>query len=271
MNSPTTIPSHLTPDAAALKDRVVLVTGASGTMGRVAALAAARAGATVILHGRKEARLSPLYDAIAAEGHAEPAMVVLDFLTATERDYKGLAETIFAGFQRLDGIVHAASHVAPLTPMALCDADNWQAHQTINAAAPLAVTRACLPMLKRAPASGVVFLGEHHAIPVVDRPRAYWGAYAAAKSALHFAVQVWRDELAADAPPKLYWYVPGPVATQSRAVTHPGELATSLPPADSLAGDIVALVAADGCISADSPVVSRVAESVLFPGVQEDT
>jgi NAD(P)-dependent dehydrogenase (short-subunit alcohol dehydrogenase family) len=50
-----------------LAARVILVTGASGSLGGAVALACAAAGATVVLHGRDEKRLSGLYDAIAAK------------------------------------------------------------------------------------------------------------------------------------------------------------------------------------------------------------
>ena len=43
-----------------LAQRVVLVTGASAGLGREAALAFARHGATVIVHGRNAARLEAL-------------------------------------------------------------------------------------------------------------------------------------------------------------------------------------------------------------------
>ena len=47
-------------------ERVVLVTGATGGLGREIALACARAGATVVLHGRVVRKLEDLYDEIMA-------------------------------------------------------------------------------------------------------------------------------------------------------------------------------------------------------------
>ncbi|MCK5436228.1 MAG: SDR family NAD(P)-dependent oxidoreductase, partial [Nitrosomonadaceae bacterium] len=51
-----------------LKDRVILVTGAGQGIGRIAALAYAAHGATVILHGRKVEKLENVYDEIEEEG-----------------------------------------------------------------------------------------------------------------------------------------------------------------------------------------------------------
>ena len=49
-----------------LDGRVVLVTGATGGIGRALSLACARAGATVVLHGRVVRKLEALYDEIMA-------------------------------------------------------------------------------------------------------------------------------------------------------------------------------------------------------------
>jgi NAD(P)-dependent dehydrogenase (short-subunit alcohol dehydrogenase family) len=224
-----------------LAGRVILVTGATGSLGRTAALAFAAHGATVVLHGRKANKLDALYDEIEAAGGAEPAILTLDYLKASETDYTGVAETVHATFKRLDGIFHAAGHTAPLTPLALQDHASWQAHSTINLLAPIALTRACLPLLKRAPQSAVVFLSETHA----QRAKAFWGAFSASKAALQHTVAIWNDELEGESTLRMRVLVPGPVATQCRAVTHPGELASTLRQPSSLVQAFLLLVSAD--------------------------
>ncbi len=241
MISPTTIPPMLTPATVCLDGKVILVTGANGSLGRTAALAFARHGATVVLHGRNAARLDPIYDEIEAAGKETPAMLMLDFLRATDADFKGMADAIHQMFQRLDGIFHAAGHIAPLTPLALQDLPTWEAHVRINLLAPLALTRACLPMLKRAPHASVVFLSESHA----TNDKAFWGAFAVSKSALHHAAAIWNDELEHESALRMRVLVPGPVASQCRAVTHPGEAASELASIRSLERVFLLLMSAD--------------------------
>ncbi|HZW52137.1 MAG TPA: SDR family NAD(P)-dependent oxidoreductase, partial [Rudaea sp.] len=77
-----------------LRERVVLVAGAAGGLGRASALACARAGASAILLGRRIARLEKVYDEIAALKLAQPALYPLDLAGATPRDYAELAATI---------------------------------------------------------------------------------------------------------------------------------------------------------------------------------
>src|ERR1700722_12929925 len=101
-----------TPDA--LQDRVVLVTGAAGGLGRATALGAAASGASVVLLGRKVPQLEKVYDAVASLQRAQPAIYPMDLAGATAADYADLADNIHNEFGRLHGIVHAAAHFASL-------------------------------------------------------------------------------------------------------------------------------------------------------------
>ena len=65
-----------TPDL--LKNRVILVTGAGQGLGRAAALAYARHGASVILLGRTVSKLEKVYDEIVGDGGAQPAIFPVD-------------------------------------------------------------------------------------------------------------------------------------------------------------------------------------------------
>jgi NAD(P)-dependent dehydrogenase (short-subunit alcohol dehydrogenase family) len=230
MTEISSVPTDFSPTSDCLSGRVILVTGSTGSIGQIAALTYAKHGATVILHGRKQSKLDKLYDEIEAAGHTQPASLVLDFLTATEADYKGLAETIFATFKRLDGIFHAASHMAPLTTLALQDMAAWQAHLGINVTAPVAITRHCLPMLKRASNARVTFLSETHAA----KPKAYWGAFAVSKAALTPISNIWNAEVAHDSSLKFNVFLPGPIQSQMRAMSHPGEHQSELPVIESI-------------------------------------
>src|SRR6185295_11168719 len=90
--------------ADALRERVVLVTGATGGLGRATSLAAADAGATVVLLGRKVRALEKLYDEIESRGGAKPAVYPMDLAGATPRDYVDLSDSIEREFGRLDGL-----------------------------------------------------------------------------------------------------------------------------------------------------------------------
>jgi len=213
-----------------LHDRVILVTGAGQGLGRTVARACAAHGATVILHGRKVAKLERVYDEIKAAAHSEPVIFPLDLETAADADFEGMAEAIRKQLGRLDGILHSAALFTAPRPLGSQTLAEWQRLMQVNLAAPFALTRACLPLLLRAPDASVVFTSETHGV----QPSAYWGAFAVAKSGLQTLVRVWSDELERHENLRFNVFVPGPVASPQRAQSHPGEVPGTLKAPEAL-------------------------------------
>ena len=207
------------PPVDLLSGRAILVTGAGQGLGRAVALACARHGATVALLGRRLEKLEATYDAITAAGGAQPALIPLDLATAATAEMDHLAQLVRRDLERLDGIAHCASHFVALGPLANQTLEQWLALLRVNLAAPFALTRACLPLLSNAPDASVVFTGETHGA----HPRAYWGGFAVAKSALATLVSIWADELEHARNLRMNVLIPGPIASPQRSQSHPGE------------------------------------------------
>ena len=239
------LPRNYAPAPETLAGRVILVTGAGQGLGRAVALACAQHGATVALLGRKQSKLESAYDAIAAAGGPEPAMVPLDLAAADDAAFERLAQVLRHDLGRLDGIAHCASHFVPLGPLADQTLGQWQALLRVNLVAPFAVTRACLPLLLEAPDSAVVFTGETHGV----QPRAYWGGFAVSKAALSPLAAIWADELERGGKPRMNVLVPGPVATPQRRQSHPGEDPRSLRPPEEAARAFIYLLGPEGAAS----------------------
>lgn len=201
-----------------LADRVILVTGAGSGLGRAASLAFARHGAAVALLGRNETRLEAVYDAILAEGGAEPALIPFDLERADSQGFETLAATLGRTLGRLDGILHSAHAFKNLSPLALQSAEDWAELLRVNLVAPFALTRACLPWLAAAPRASVIFTGHTHG----HQPAAYWGGYAVAKSGLETLTRLWAEELDRTPNLRINTLIPGPVASPLVRKTHPG-------------------------------------------------
>lgn len=212
-----------TPPPDYLKDRVILVTGAGQGLGETAALAFARHGATVILVGRNEKKLARVYDAIEAAGGPQPAAIPVDLAAMSDQDCVNLANLVWKEFDRLDGVFHCANGFTFLSPLINQKLEEWIEMFRANVAAPFALTRALLPMLKRAGDASVVFVGESHGLD----PKAFWGGYAvsrAGQAALaKIAADEWEREL------RVNLLVPGPMRGPFRLKTHPAEDLESLP------------------------------------------
>lgn len=219
------------PQPDCLKGRVILVTGAGSGLGREAAIAYARHGATVALLGRNEKKLDPIYDEILAIGGPEPAMFPFDLEAADDLGFERLAGTISYHLKRLDGILHSAASFFLLTPLNQQTLAQWNTLLKVNLAAPYALTRACLPMLEASPDASVIFTGETHGL----HPAAYWGGYAVSKSGLEALATIFSQELERLPNIRINTLIPGPVNSPLRRKTHPGEDPDRLPqPADLL-------------------------------------
>lgn len=224
------------PQQGALAQRVVLVSGAAGGLGSAAALACARAGATVVLLGRKPARLNRVYDALAEAG-PEPLLYPLDLLGATPEDYATLAERVHGELGRLDGLLHCAADFAGLTPLEHTDPALFARAIHVNLTAPGWLSQACLPLLKQAPDAAIVF--------ALDDPArvggAYWGGYGAAQHGLRGLLATLHGELAAS-PVRVAGLQPGAMRTalRARAYTHQEDF-EAVDPADYAAACVTLL------------------------------
>ncbi len=225
-----TIENYVAP-ADLLNDCVILVTGAGQGLGRMAALAYAAHGAIVILHGRNVKKLEAVYDEILVAKFHEPAIFPLDLEKATDAEFDAMAIGIKKQYGRLDGILHSATTVPVLTPLAQQSLDKWMSTLRVNLAAPFALTKACLPLLKHAPNASVIFTSETHG----HTPAAYWGGFAVAKAGLETLTNIWAQECEIFANLRINTFIPGPVASPQRAATHPGEVKTSMRQAQALA------------------------------------
>ena len=206
-----------------LQGRVVLVTGASRGIGRIAALTFAAHGATVVLHGRDVAALENVYDEIETNGYPRPAAIPLDLDKATTRDYDALGYAIESQLGRLDGILHNASHVEKLSPLEQQSAEEWNRTLRINLVAPFALTQACVRLLKTSADASVIFTLESHG----HAPAAFWGGYAVSKAGVEALMKIQAAEWRTSPNLRANAVIPGPIASPSRAKTHPGEVAAS--------------------------------------------
>jgi len=213
-----------------LSGRAILVTGATGGIGKTLALACAARGATVVLHARVLRKLEALYDEIVTAGYQQPTILPLDLATATADAFDNVAGAIRAQLGRLDAIVHTAVLLGSLGPIEHQSFDVWQNVLRVNLAAAMALTRSTMPLLAAAPDAAIVFTLDTRG----SDPRAYWGAYAAAKAGLAALAAIVADECEARANLRVGAVVPGALRTALRMQTHPGEDRSRLPPPDAL-------------------------------------
>ena len=205
-----------------LANKTLLITGASQGLGSEIAKACAQAGATVILMARNQKKLETVYDEIVASQSPEPFALCFDMIKAEEQEFNQLAQTIAQATEgKLDGIIHCASYLYALSPLDFQTVAEWMNQYKINTVAPMALTRALLPMLKQSPDASVIFVGESHS----ETPQAYWGGFGASKAALNYLCKVAADEWSRFDNLRANVLIPGKINSPQRLKTHPGETA----------------------------------------------
>ncbi|VAW90106.1 Putative oxidoreductase [hydrothermal vent metagenome] len=236
-----TIPQTYQADAGCLGGRIILVTGATSGIGATAAETFAAQGATVILLGRKQRNLEQVYDRIEASGAPKPAIIPCNLETATQQDFHTLVGKVEQEFGQLDGILHNAATLGPLSPIEHYSVAEWNKVMQVNLTAPMLLTQACLALLKKSPDASILFTSD----AVGRKSRAYWGGYSASKFGIEALTQILADELEENTSIRVNNIDPGPVLTRFRKNAYPGESNDALRSPESIMDDYLYLIGPD--------------------------
>jgi NAD(P)-dependent dehydrogenase (short-subunit alcohol dehydrogenase family) len=213
---PSQIP---TPGLGILKDKVIFLTGAAGALGRVAATALARHGATIVLSDKDLAPLEAVYDQIIEGNGPQPAIYPMDLARATAQDYEEMARVIEREFGVLDGLLHNAASFAVLGPISNIDPEDWARVINVNLSACFLLTRALIGLLDNSTDGSIVFTSDSSA----RTGSAYWGCYGVSKIAMEGFAAIVADEMEAAGRVRVNTLIPGPVASPLRNKAFPAE------------------------------------------------
>jgi len=202
----------------ALKNKIILVTGAGAGIGRQAALTFAKSGATVILLGKTVKKLEEIYDEILKQDCPEPAIIPLDLNGATKQNYIDMSETIAQQFGKLDGVLLNASMLGDLTPFSQISENMWDEIIQVNVKSQFLMAQALIPTMKKAPSASLIFTSSG----VGSQGRAFWGTYSVSKFATEGMMQIIADEYE-NSTLRCNAINPGATRTQMRSTAYPAE------------------------------------------------
>lgn len=213
-----------------MTDHVILITGAGGGLGSVAALALAKQGAHIVLLDNSLPKLEKIYDAIVASGAPKPTLYPFDLAYANAAEYEELASTLAATYGSLQGVLHSAAVLGAVTPLTIYDDQAWEHTLNVNLNAPFLLCRLLLPVLQASEHASIVFTSD----AAVRIPKAYSGAYGVAKIAVEGFAKILAAELEAQQKIRVNILVPGAVNSPLRNALFPAEDKTKLAAMDSL-------------------------------------
>ena len=133
-----------------LTEHVILITGATDGLGKAVALHLARAGATLLLHGRDEARGQQTLDEIRAQtGNTRLQWYRADFSALAQ--VRALAERLARERERIDVLLNNAGigTTLPGGGTRQESEDGYELRFAVNYLAPFLLTRLLLPTLRR--------------------------------------------------------------------------------------------------------------------------
>ncbi|MFA0812516.1 SDR family oxidoreductase [Microbulbifer epialgicus] len=162
-------------------DRVALITGCSSGIGRELALTLHRRGTIVIATARRPESLQELADL----GIATEALDV-----NCQADINRVVHALKAAYGRLDILINNAGY-GQMGPLLELDTRALEKQFRTNVFAPLALVRACVPLMRAGRGGIVCNIGSVSGVLATP----FSGAYCASKAALHTLSEVLRLEL----------------------------------------------------------------------------
>ena len=133
--------------------RVILVTGSTGGLGREVARRLAATGSHVIVHGRSRERGTELVAEIERSGTGSARFYAADFASLAE--VRRFAEAILHDYERLDGLVNNAGVWLDGNEREL-SVDGHEMHFAVNYLAGYLLTRLLLPRIRESAPARIV-------------------------------------------------------------------------------------------------------------------
>jgi NAD(P)-dependent dehydrogenase (short-subunit alcohol dehydrogenase family) len=217
--------------------RVVMITGAGRGIGRAAALAFAREGASLALCARST---EVEETARAAEKLGAPVLARrLD--VADEAAVKAFVAETTRRFGRLDALINNAAALGPRGPLLALSAQDWRAVLETNLTGAFLVLRAAAEAMRASRSGSIVNVSSGAG----RRGRADGGAYAPSKFGLEGLTQVAADEFKAFGV-RVNALNPRPTRTAMRAAYAPDEDPATLKSPDDIAWVFLELASPEG-------------------------
>jgi len=176
-----------------LKDKAIIVTGASSGIGAAAALLFAAEGASVVLGARRSAELATLAGTIN-QGNGRAVFLAGDVRDEGYAD--ALVDLALTEFDQLDGAFNNAGIVGEMSPIPDMRVGNWNDIIATNLTSAFLAAKAQIPAMKKQGRGSIVFTSSFVGFSNGGLPG--MGAYAASKAGLIGLMQSLASDHATD-------------------------------------------------------------------------
>ncbi|MHB8621814.1 MAG: SDR family NAD(P)-dependent oxidoreductase [Sulfuricaulis sp.] len=231
---------------ASLKDKVVIITGAVGNLGRAVAARVQAQGNSTILVDRSSDRLREAYGDL--KGPVQHWLAGGVDMTDPQA-VNAMAAEAHQRFGRLDGLVNTVGGFRGGKPVHETDLSEWDFLYDINVRSTLNACRAVIPYMLPAQHGRIINVASRNAF----QGSPHYAAYSAAKTAVLRLTESLAGELKTRGI-NVNCIVPGTIDTpQNRAAMPQADFSTWVPPADL--ADVITFLLSDDARSVTGAAV----------------
>tara|TARA_B100000287_G_scaffold39417_1_gene35974 strand:+ start:226 stop:975 length:750 start_codon:yes stop_codon:yes gene_type:complete len=207
-----------------LKDKNILITGASRGIGRAVAIGLSKYGANIIMLAKNENRLDQIYDEIKNNSETNPLIVGCDLSTLDENKAQEIANVISKDYGRLDALINNAAILEKMSSIEDYDLQTWEKVLKTNLTSGFLLTKYSIPLMQLSPMPRIIFTSSG----VAKKGKAYWGAYSVSKAGTKVLAEILNDEVESISNLKIFNFDPKATQTDMRSIAYPAEDPTTI-------------------------------------------
>lgn len=213
-----------------LKDKNILITGASKGIGRSLAINLSKHKANVILLARNEDLLDSLYDEIKEKYNTNPMIIGCDLSQLEEDKAQEIANVVSKNYKCLDALINNASILKKMSSVNDYDLKSWKKVLNVNLTSAFLLSKYLMPLMMDSKLPRIIFTSSG----VANKGKAYWGAYSVSKAGIKNLSEILNDELNSLTNFKVFNFNPKETRTEMRALAYPAENPSSVKAPDEL-------------------------------------
>ena len=213
-----------------LKDKNILITGASKGIGRSLAVNLSKHKANVILLARNEDLLDSLYDEIKEKYNTNPMIIGCDLSQFEEDEAQEIANVVSKNYKCLDALINNASIFKKMSSVNDYDLKSWKKVLNVNLTSGFLLSKYLIPLMMDSKLPRIIFTSSG----VANKGKAYWGAYSVTKAGIKNLSEILNDELNSLTNFKVFNFNPKETRTKMRALAYPAENPSSVKAPDEL-------------------------------------
>lgn len=213
-----------------LKDKNILITGASKGIGRSLAINLSKHKANVILLARNEDLLDSLYDEIKEKYNTNPMIIGCDLSQFEEDKAQEIANVVSKNYKCLDALINNASILKKMSSINDYDLKSWKKVLNVNLTSAFLLSKYLMPLMMDSKLPRIIFTSSG----VANKGKAYWGAYSVTKAGIKNLSEILNDELNSLTNFKVFNFNPKETRTEMRALAYPAENPSSVKTPDEL-------------------------------------